>query len=882
MANREPRSNQVRNLADPTGCAKADALQGGVVVSGRLPREASTSILMEDEILSMENIDSVHLKETLRICEIAGRFRRILQDVPSVAVQGYGPDGTVHFWNSASEQLYGYSRQEAMGRNLVDLIIPPEMRNEVQQAIRRMADTGQPLPASELPVMRKDGSCITVYSIYSVLQIPGGKQQLFSIDVDLTERRQAEEALQRHIDRLQEANSDLEGENKDLTWLWEESQKLAVVLKATNQQLYRQTDALTALNTLIDTEMKSLASVMEALPTGVAIVDTKGGIIQANKAYEQIWGTPIPVTQSIEDYAAFKAWWDETDQLVAPDEWASARAIQKGETSVGQVLRIQRFDGSEVVVINGASPVYDGKGIIAGCVVAIQDVSELKRIEAALRASNERHRVLAETMLQGVVHQDAEGRVIAMNPAAERILGKNSEQFMGSSSVMEAHHTIRQNNEPFPAAEHPSIVALRTGQPVRGAIMGVFNPQLGKHRWISIDAVPVFPLGATRASEVFAVFEDVTDREYYKKGLEKMVTMRTVDFVAALEEAEKRKEQAETDLREIKKLHEQLEAERGYLQAEIKLEHNFTKIIGQSDGLKNVLYKVEQIAGSDTTVLILGETGTGKELIARAVHDSSLRKNRTLVKVNCAALPANLIESELFGHEKGSFTGSLAKHLGRFEVANGGTFFLDEIGELPIELQGKLLRVLQEGEFERVGSSRTIKVDTRIIAATNRNLEEEVRQGRFREDLWYRLNIFPITTPPLRERQDDIPLLVDFYVKKIAKRMGKTIDIIPARMMDALQQYHWPGNIRELENVLERAVINSSGPKLCLADELKRPAHVLCIPTKTLASVERDYILQVLEETNWKVSGANSASEILGLDRSTLRARMAKLNIEKS
>ncbi len=364
--------------------------------------------------------------------------------------------------------------------------------------------------------------------------------------------------------------------------------------------------------------------------------------------------------------------------------------------------------------------------------------------------------------------------------------------------------------------------------------------------------------------------------------LEFEVAKRTVELSIAKEEAEEKKQTAENSLEQIKKLQEQLEAERGYLQEEIKLEYNHTTIIGQSDGLKYVLYKVQQIANSDTTVLILGETGTGKELIARAIHDLSLRKNRTLVKVNCATLPANLIESELFGHEKGSFTGSLSKHLGRFEVAHGGTFFLDEIGELPLELQGKLLRVLQEGEFERVGSSRTIKVDTRIIAATNRNLEEEVRQGRFREDLWYRLNVFPITSPPLRDRADDIPLLVNFYVTKIAKRMGKSIDIIPVSAMNALQQYHWPGNVRELENVLERAVINSSGPKLRLVDELKRPTHDPFTPSKTLAAVEREYILQVLERTNWKVSGKNSAAEILDLDRSTLRARMSKLNIEKT
>ena len=331
----------------------------------------------------------------------------------------------------------------------------------------------------------------------------------------------------------------------------------------------------------------------------------------------------------------------------------------------------------------------------------------------------------------------------------------------------------------------------------------------------------------------------------------------------------------------IKELKQQLEAEKAYLQEEIKLENNKENIIGQSNALKYVLYKVEQIAGSDTTVLVLGETGTGKELVARAIHGLSPRKNRALIKVNCAALPSNLIESELFGHEKGAFTGSDSRHLGRFEVANGATLFLDEIGELPLELQPKLLRVLQDGEFERLGSSRTIKVDVRIIAATNRNLEEEVSKGRFREDLWYRLNVFPITMPPLRDRMEDIPLIVDFYIKKISKRMGKTVEIIPVSVINALQNYHWPGNVRELENVLERAVINSSGPKLQLADELKNPSKGMRISKKTLNAVERDYIVQTLEQTHWKVGGKNGASEILGLDRSTLRARMRKLGIQK-
>jgi transcriptional regulator with GAF, ATPase, and Fis domain len=380
---------------------------------------------------------------------------------------------------------------------------------------------------------------------------------------------------------------------------------------------------------------------------------------------------------------------------------------------------------------------------------------------------------------------------------------------------------------------------------------------------------------------ILLAIEDVTDREYYKRNLEALVKKRTAELIVAREEAEKRKQIAETALSEIKKLKDQLEAERAYLQEEIKLEYNHENIIGQSDGLKYVLYKVEQIAKSNTIVLVLGETGTGKELVARAIHGLSLRKNRSLVKVNCAALPSNLIESELFGHEKGAFTGSHYRHFGRFEVADGATIFLDEIGELPLQLQPKLLRVIQDGEFERLGSSSTIKVDSRIIAATNRNLEEEVRKGRFRDDLWYRLNIFPITMPPLRDRMEDIPLLVDFYVKKISKRMGKTIEIIPASVMNALQNYHWPGNIRELENVLERAVINSSGPKLRLVDELKNSDKDLTKTEKTLESVERDHIIRVLEQTHWKVSGKNGAAEILGINRSTLRARIRKLGIRQ-
>jgi len=414
-----------------------------------------------------------------------------------------------------------------------------------------------------------------------------------------------------------------------------------------------------------------------------------------------------------------------------------------------------------------------------------------------------------------------------------------------------------------------------------------FNDFEVEHNFESIDR-KIMHLNARRiyrepneTQMILLAIEDVTEREYYKRHLEDLVEKRTTEIRLAQEGAEKEKQIAEAALTEIKKLKDQLEAERAYLQEEIRLEYNHENIIGRSDGLNYVLYKVEQIADSDTIVLVLGETGTGKELVARAIHGLSARKNRALVKVNCATLPSNLIESELFGHEKGAFTGAHSRHLGRFEVANGTTLFLDEIGELPLELQSKLLGVIQDGEFERLGSSHTIRVDVRIIAATNRNLEEEVRRGRFREDLWYRLNIFPITMPPLRDRLDDIPPLVDFYVKKIAKRVGKLIEIVPVNVMDLLQNYHWPGNVRELENVLERAVINSSGPKLRLVDELKAQQNNFPTSLKTLETVEREHIVRILEQTKWKVSGKKGAAEILGLNRSTLRARMRKLGIFK-
>lgn len=330
---------------------------------------------------------------------------------------------------------------------------------------------------------------------------------------------------------------------------------------------------------------------------------------------------------------------------------------------------------------------------------------------------------------------------------------------------------------------------------------------------------------------------------------------------------------------ELQELKNQLEAENIYLQNELEQDEKFGEIVGQSDAIKYVLFKITQVAPTDTTVLITGETGTGKELAARAIHGASSRKERPLIKVNCGALAPTLIESELFGHEKGAFTGAVGRKLGRFELANGGTIFLDEIGDLPPELQVKLLRVIQENEFERLGGSKTIKVDVRIIAATNRNLKDEVAHGTFREDLWYRVNVYPITMPPLRQRKEDIPLLVEHFVSTYAKKFAKNISSVSPRTMHELQAHSWPGNIRELANVIERAVIHTHSNVLQLVDHFKPVTEIE--PTETLEEVERDYIIRTLENTGWRIEGPHGAAKILGLNPSTLRTRMLKLGIQR-
>ena len=461
---------------------------------------------------------------------------------------------------------------------------------------------------------------------------------------------------------------------------------------------------------------------------------------------------------------------------------------------------------------------------------------ERERMDVQLKENEEQLRDLFDEAPIAYVHEGLDSKFIRANRTALRSFGITPDQVegtYGSSFVPDTPDAQRRLKEAF--------ASIGRGTDTSGVVLELRRKDNGKPLWIQWWSRPDKTGQFTRT-----MFIDITER--------------------VLMEQEKSR----------------LEAQNVYLQEEIKGTHNFEELIGGSTSLKKVLKNVERVAPTDSTVLITGETGTGKELIARAIHNLSPRKNKPLVKVNCAAIPAGLIESELFGHEKGAFTGALTKKMGRFELADKGTIFLDEIGELPLDLQSKLLRILQEGEFERVGGTQTYKVNVRVIAATNRDLEQQSKTGHYRPDLYYRLNVFPIHLPALREREGDIPLLVQYFARKFSVNFGKTIDRIPERMMAALQRYKWPGNIRELEHVIERAVILSEGSELEPIDWLSSShSKVGEGKTLTLEEMERQHIVDVLEQTNWRVSGEKGAAKILGLNPTTLEARMKKLDITR-
>ncbi len=472
-----------------------------------------------------------------------------------------------------------------------------------------------------------------------------------------------------------------------------------------------------------------------------------------------------------------------------------------------------------------------------------------KRIALAV---DERFRIVIESFPTAAVLTDSERKLVLVNSRTSEMFGYNQEELLGQSIEMliPKHFGECERANFSDLTSHPRANRMRSDLEVDAVRKDgcKFQVEIAMSH-IQIDGSLL----------ILSTIADITDRKLAEQGL--------IDMNVQLLEANE----------QIRNMKELVEYENTNLKQEINLEGNHTEIVGQSQAMLRVLSNVDMVAGTDVAVLLLGETGTGKELIARAIHKSSKRKSRPIVNVNCAALPASLIESELFGRERGAYTGALTREVGRFELADRSTIFLDEISELPLELQSKLLRVLEEGEFERLGSSRTLHVDVRVISATSRDLKAAVKEGSFREDLYYRLNVFPICLPPLRERREDIPMLVWHFLHELGGRMGRDVEAVRATTMKAFKAYSWPGNVRELRNVIERNLIVHPGR--VFEAELPDSVITAAMDGTTIMDVERTYITGMLQRTNWRIRGPGGAAETLGLKPTTLEARMKKLGI---
>lgn len=572
----------------------------------------------------------------------------------------------------------------------------------------------------------------------------------------------------------------------------------------------------------------------EFSPDSIVVTDSQGRITNLNAQVQRAFG-----------YAREELIGKPVETLI-PERFRSAHPNHRKAycshpslrpMGAGLDLHGLRKDGSEFPVDIMLSPIETADGRVT--VSVIRDISERKKAEEALQRSEQQLRALFEFSPDAIIASDPEGLIKETNAQVERFFGYTRAELLGQSIDVLVPERFRRTH---PAHRKDYSDRARVRQ------MGIGLELYGRRKDGSEFPADIMlgPVETAEGRMVLSVIRDLS---------------------------EKRK--AEDALRRS-------EREKQYLEEELETESRFDEIIGESIGLKRVLKHVETVAATDVTVLILGETGTGKEVIARAIHRLSSRSQRTLVKLNCAAIPAGLLESELFGHEKGAFTGAVDRKIGRLELANDGTLFLDEIGDLPLELQPKILRALQEKEFERLGSTKTIPVNVRLVAATNRDLAQMVVDKEFRSDLYYRLRVFPIMLPPLRERREDIPLLVNYFVDKHSRSLYRKIETVPPDTMRALTRWDWPGNIRELENFIERAVILTKGPVLrAPLSELEVPGEMLPAQDSSLEAKEREHILRVLRETKGKVAGPKGAAARLGLIRTTLNSKMKKLGIER-
>jgi PAS domain S-box-containing protein len=525
------------------------------------------------------------------------------------------------------------------------------------------------------------------------------------------------------------------------------------------------------------------------------------------------------------------------------------QAASRGEPVGARPLTVLFEDGTERETLMNAVPLLDEENKVRGVVGASIDVTEQNRAERALRESELRFRAVYERSPIGIALVDSnDGRFLQVNPKFCEIAGRQEEELLRSNVASITHpDDVGHSDEILHQLAEEKLPKYELEK-------RYLRPD-GSARWVRVNVVPMWDKGDERRWQLGLV-EDITERK------------QSEEAIAAL-------------MQELRQARKKLTEEKLYLEQEINTQLGLGEIIGRSKALLQVMEQVGTVASSNATVLLLGETGTGKELVARGVHRLSQRANSNFIKVNCAAIPSGLLESELFGNEKGAFTGAISKKIGRLELADKGTLFLDEIGEIPLELQPKLLRVLQDQEFERLGGTQTLKVDFRLIAATNRDLAALVRENKFRSDLFYRLNVFPVRLPALRERRDDIHLLVEHFVQKFNHRMNKSITSIPRKTMEALTGSEWPGNVRELENFIERSVILTRGSVL-----VSPPSELVTVRApeggidETLEAAEREHILHALRESHGQIGGLRGAAARLGLKRTTLQSKLKHLGID--
>jgi PAS domain S-box-containing protein len=629
--------------------------------------------------------------------------------------------------------------------------------------------------------------------------------------------------------------------------------RVACVLRDVTQQKQAE-EAIRQSEARERARAKELETVLDVVPVPVFIAhDTKCLRITGNRAaHEQLRvpaGGNFSRSATPDEQPDFRLMQNGVE--LAPDSLPMQQAAATGKSVYDDVWSVVFEDGAEREVVTNAVPLLDEAGNPRGAVGATIDLTELKQAEKALRESELLFRTVYERSPVGIALTDSRtGRFLQVNPKLCEITGR-SEQALLSTDVAGITHP----DDIAPSKEY--LRELNEEMSPKYELEKRYWRPDGSVRWVRVLGVPMRSNGEPHQWHMGLV-EDITERKKSEEAIAHLV-------------------------QEVCEAKRKLTEEKLYLEQEINTELGFGEIIGQSKALQLVMENVARVASSDATVLLLGETGTGKELIARAIHRLSQRANTSFIKMNCAAIPSGLLESELFGNEKGAFTGAVSKKIGRLELADKGTLFLDEIGDISLALQPKLLRVLQDQEFERLGGNQTLKVDFRLIAATNVDLASAVREKTFRSDLYYRLNVFPIHVPPLRERRDDIRLLVEHFVQKCARRMNKLITSIPKYTMDVLMEWQWPGNVRELENFIERSVILTRGSVLVAPLSEMQPSSVIAAVKQvdeTLETTEREHILQALRESRGQIGGLQGAAMRLGLKRTTLQSKLKHLKID--